>query len=72
MRPNHPNRLNHPNGLNHPNRLSRCALLRGAGAALALPWLEALAPASRPPVRLAFLFMPNGVLPRPGRRPNSH
>jgi hypothetical protein len=46
--------------------LSRRALLRGAGAAVALPWLEAFAPrrgAGRRPVRMAFLFMPNGVLP---------
>jgi hypothetical protein len=44
-------------------------MLRGAGVALALPWLEAMASpapganraAGRPPVRLAALFMPNGV-----------
>ena len=44
-------------------------MLRGAGVTLALPWLEAMAPlraaaaskASAPPVRLAFLYMPNGV-----------
>jgi hypothetical protein len=44
--------------------LSRRTVLRGFGAALALPWLEAmvplrsLAPATR---RVAFLFVPNGV-----------
>lgn len=50
--------------------LSRRTLLRGAGAALALPWLEAMAPAmaadaslKKPPLRAAFLFMPNGVIP---------
>lgn len=54
--------------------ISRRTLLRGAGAALALPWLEAMHPspfranvattaASRPPVRMAVLFMPNGVHP---------
>ncbi|MGL4513277.1 MAG: DUF1552 domain-containing protein [Lacipirellulaceae bacterium] len=51
------------------HRLSRRTVLRGAGAALALPWLEAMAPrralasASAParPVRLAALFFPNGV-----------
>lgn len=45
---------------------TRRALLRGAGAAVALPWLEALTPrrvAAVGPVRMAFLFMPNGVLP---------
>jgi hypothetical protein len=54
--------------------LSRRTFLRGAGVALALPWLEAMKPArvlcaadgaaSAPaPVRLAVLFMPNGVHP---------
>jgi hypothetical protein len=48
-------------------RLSRRAVLRGLGAGLALPWLEAMAPGSaaaparRPPVRLAFVYVPNGV-----------
>ena len=56
--------------------LSRRTLLRGAGVALGLPWLEAMAPAASPrgpdadarpadapPVRFAALFMPNGVRP---------
>src|SRR5262245_10787458 len=52
--------------------ISRRTLLRGAGAALGLPWLEAMSPAapasgaqnlSEPPLRMAFLFMPNGVRP---------
>ena len=50
--------------------LSRRTLLRGAGAALALPWLECMTPAlasderlTKPPLRSAFLFMPNGVRP---------
>ena len=47
---------------------SRRAFLRGAGAALALPWLASFGAArraerARPPVRLGFFFMPNGVLP---------
>ena len=41
-------------------RISRRALLRGAGASLALPWLEAMA-AAPSPVRMAVLYMPNGV-----------
>jgi hypothetical protein len=46
--------------------LSRRALLRGAGAALALPWLEAMTPRTRggfatPPTRLAYIYVPNGV-----------
>ncbi|HEV7282441.1 MAG TPA: DUF1552 domain-containing protein [Pirellulaceae bacterium] len=51
-------------------RLSRRTVLRGAGVALALPWLEAMASRARgsetldrPPLRSAFLFMPNGVRP---------
>ena len=45
------------------SRLSRRTLLRGAGAALGLPWLEAMAATGNapPPVRMAFLYMPNGV-----------
>jgi hypothetical protein len=49
-------------------RLSRRALLRGAGAALALPWLTAMEPRSARaaaevvfPKRLGVLFFPNGV-----------
>jgi hypothetical protein len=45
--------------------ISRRTLLRGAGAAVALPWLEAMAPAAapggKPPVRLAWFYVPNGV-----------
>ncbi len=49
--------------------LSRRTLLRGAGVALGLPWLEAMSPslrASAPaksPVRMAALYMPNGAYP---------
>ncbi len=49
--------------------ISRRTLLRGAGAALALPWLETMAKAdgpetlSEPPLRMMFMFMPNGVRP---------
>ena len=50
--------------------ISRRTLFRGAGAALALPWLEAMLPKSaraatseKPPVRMAVLYMPNGVHP---------
>lgn len=55
----------------HDFPISRRTLLRGAGAALALPWLEAMAPraalasgTASAPVRMAFLFMPNGVHPK--------
>jgi hypothetical protein len=51
--------------------ISRRTMLRGIGAALALPWLEAMWPArvrasenaAKGPVRLAALYMPNGVHP---------
>jgi hypothetical protein len=50
--------------------ISRRTLLRGTGAALALPWLETMskgAPVegslSEPPLRMMFMFMPNGVRP---------
>lgn len=50
--------------------LSRRTLLRGAGAALALPFLDIMQGATtetgqlaEPPLRMAFLFMPNGVRP---------
>jgi hypothetical protein len=49
-------------------RISRRTVLRGAGVALGLPWLEAMAPArmsaaakEKLPVRMAVLYMPNGV-----------
>jgi hypothetical protein len=50
--------------------LSRRTVLRGAGVALSLPWLEAMTPrvaaatsndAGAAPVRMAVLYMPNGV-----------
>jgi hypothetical protein len=49
--------------------LSRRAVLRGTGAVIALPWLEAMtsrrlraaSPASRAPTRMAFVYVPNGA-----------
>lgn len=45
--------------------LDRRTLLRGGAAALALPWLDAMAPALSPPpkspVRSLFVFSPNGM-----------
>jgi len=46
--------------------ISRRTLLRGAGVSLGLPWLEAMMPAAQSsapknPVRMAALYMPNGV-----------
>ena len=49
-------------------RLSRRSVLRGAGAAVALPWLEIMtsrsvrgAAAHSIPTRIAFFYVPNGV-----------
>jgi hypothetical protein len=50
-------------------RVSRRTVLKGLGAAVALPWLEAMAPLqalatpapASAPRRLAFLYVPNGV-----------
>lgn len=48
-------------------KISRRLWLRGTGAALTLPWLESFAKAevalTEPPLRMAYLFMPNGVRP---------
>jgi hypothetical protein len=55
-----------------PKLIARRTLLRGAGVALSLPWLESVTRAatkaeslrlSEPPLRMAFMFMPNGVCP---------
>ena len=48
--------------------LARRTFLRGAGAAVALPFLDSMIPAfataattTKPPVRMAFVYVPNGV-----------
>jgi hypothetical protein len=45
--------------------LPRRTFLRGVGAAVALPFLDAMSPAlaatAKAPVRLAFLYVPNGI-----------
>ena len=46
--------------------LSRRTFLKGTGAAIALPMLDAMVPAmaasAKPPVRLAFVYVPNGII----------
>jgi hypothetical protein len=48
-------------------RIDRRTVLKGLGAAVALPWLEVMAPvvsaapAGKLPLRAAFLYVPNGV-----------
>ena len=64
-----------PTGANHRLPVSRRNFLRGAGVALALPWIESIpvraedtgkldsANPTSPPVRFACLFFSNGVEP---------
>ena len=57
--------------MSQQHRLSRRTLLRGLGVSLALPWLESVPSTSAlaaavgsvdaPPLRMAFMFVPNGV-----------
>jgi hypothetical protein len=55
--------------MTRPWQISRRTVLRGLGTAIALPWLEAMAPAaelasgskSAAPKRMAFLYVPNGA-----------
>ncbi|MGE0883268.1 MAG: DUF1552 domain-containing protein [Blastocatellales bacterium] len=56
--------------INQSNQTSRRNFLRGAGVALALPWLESLPVfaqdgkvANKPPLRFAHIFFSNGVEP---------
>jgi hypothetical protein len=48
--------------------LPRRTFLKGVGAAVALPWLDAMMPAyaaqrsAKPPVRLVFVYTPNGMM----------
>ena len=48
-------------------RLPRRTVLRGIGAGIALPWLDAMRPAFaatlEAPLRLAFSYVPNGIVP---------
>ena len=65
--------------MSHRRRLSRRTVLRGLGVSVALPFLEAMGPRSlcaasadqkSPPLRMAFLYVPNGVH-MPGWTPRS-
>ena len=46
--------------------LPRRTFLKGVGAAVALPWLDAMVPAfaaqAKAPVRLVFAYTPNGMM----------
>jgi hypothetical protein len=56
--------------MRHADRISRRSLLRGAGTALALPLLDAMIPPfaraaavqAASPMRMAFLYVPNGIV----------
>lgn len=55
--------------MSNPLRLSRRTVLKGLGTAVALPWLEAMMPArasaaaaANKPLRMAFIYIPNGVI----------
>ena len=53
------------NTRNHPSLVDRRTFLKGVGVSLALPFFDSLAaPAAtaKPPVRLAFMYMPHGVI----------
>jgi hypothetical protein len=56
--------------MKHAKHLSRRTVLRGLGAAVSLPLLDAMVPAfaspapASAPLRLAFIYVPNGILMR--------
>ncbi|MEY3275322.1 MAG: hypothetical protein RL153_587 [Verrucomicrobiota bacterium] len=55
------------NPMNPPSHVHRRSFLKGVGVSLALPFLDSLARAAgpnatKPPVRLAFMYMPHGVI----------
>ena len=55
--------------MSDPSKVNRRTFLKGLGAAVSLPMLESMIPAramasaaaAQPPVRMAFMFVPNGV-----------
>jgi hypothetical protein len=53
--------------MRHAKRMNRRTMLRGAGAAIALPWLEQMTPVAQAaklaqPQRALFIYTPNGVI----------
>src|SRR5438067_11987485 len=55
--------------MNRTMQITRRTMVRGVGAAIALPWLEVMAPsvartetsAAKPPLRIAFVYHPLGA-----------
>lgn len=63
--PNEPSQI--MNAQNPPSRVDRRTFLRGVGVSLALPFFDSIGraaggDAAKPPVRLAFMYMPHGVI----------
>ncbi|MFT4548895.1 MAG: hypothetical protein ACI9MB_002863, partial [Verrucomicrobiales bacterium] len=58
--------MNLPNIQTNKWKISRRSFLGGASASLALPWMDSMAVGKKDkaPVRMACLFMPNGVNPK--------
>ena len=53
--------------MKHASNIDRRTFLKGTGVTLALPFMDSLASAAnakaaKPPVRLAFMYMPHGVI----------
>ena len=53
--------------MKHASNMDRRTFLKGTGVTLALPFMDSLASAAnakaaKPPVRLAFMYMPHGVI----------
>ena len=53
--------------MKNPSHIDRRTFLKGAGVTLALPFMDSLAlaankNAAKPPVRMAFMYMPHGVI----------
>ena len=61
----HPKQSRNNSTMNRPSLVGRRNFLKGAGVSLALPFMDSLAsvaPKAKPPVRLAFMYMPHGVI----------
>ena len=65
MNNNHAMQSRNMNTLNYSSIVDRRTFLKGVGVSLALPLMDSLASATesiKPPVRMAFMYMPHGVI----------
>lgn len=65
MNNNHAMQSRNMNTMNHSPIVDRRTFLKGVGVSLALPLMDSLASATesaKPPVRVAFMYMPHGVI----------